>query len=251
VQTEEDLESITLPDPRKAGRIPLAMDFARLQAENGYPVFFCSRSPFTMAANICGLENFCRWMFKKPELCERLFRVSLDHILNVLAYWVETFGAERIFVWMSNPNESNQVISDKHIRSFALPLHIEFHRKLEELGIRRFGLHMCGDQNANLPHFAEADFWPHPSVLSFGHEVAIETAAHHFPKDIIYGNLEPNLFQIASPQRIYDLCRDIITCGKKAPGGFIMAPGCGVPATAPPVNVYAMTKAVCDFGWYR
>lgn len=27
-----------------------------------------------------------------------------------------------------------------------------------------------------------------------------------------------------------------------------MAPGCGIPATAPPVNVFAMTKAVYDVG---
>ena len=61
VQSEKDLENLNLPDPKAAGRIPLAIGFAQRQAENGFPVFFSSRSPFTMAANICGLENFCRW----------------------------------------------------------------------------------------------------------------------------------------------------------------------------------------------
>jgi hypothetical protein len=81
----------------------------------------------------------------------------------------------------------------------------------------------------NLPHFVHADPWSHPSILSFGHEVPIETAVKHFP---------------------YEKSRDIITRGKKSPGGFIMAPGCGIPATAPPINVFAMTKAVYDVGYY-
>jgi len=251
VQSERDLEKLPIPNPQTAGRIPLAMRFAQLQAENGLPVFFSSRSPFTMAANICGLENFCRWMIKRPDLCQRLMRVAIEHILNVLSYWIETFGADKIFVWMSNPNESNQVISPKHMATFALPYHLEYHERLKEMGIKRFGLHLCGDQNLNLPYLAEADPWPHPSVLSFGHEVPIELAAKYFPRDIIFGNLEPNLFQVATPQRIYELCREIITKGKRAPGGFMIAPGCGIPATAPPVNVFAMTKAVYDCGWYR
>ncbi len=72
---------------------------------------------------------------------------------------------------MSSPSESNQVISPKHMEKFALPFHEEYHRRLKEIGIRRFGIHICGDQNLNLPLLAEASPWPHPSVLSFGHEV--------------------------------------------------------------------------------
>lgn len=251
VQSEKDIENLKLPDPRTAGRISLSMDFARHQAKNGFPVFFSSRSPFTMAANICGLENFCRWMIRKPDLCGILMEFAIKHILNVLSYWVETFGAERIFVWMSNPSESNQVISPEHMATFALPWHLIYHQRLKEMGIKRFGLHLCGDQNLNLPYFAEAHIWPHPSILSFGHEVSIETAMKYFPEDIIFGNIDPSLFQVAKPREIYELCRDIVIRGKQSPGGFIMAPGCGIPATAPPVNVFAMTKAVCDSGRYR
>ena len=250
VQSERDLEKLPIPNPQTAGRIPLAMRFARLQAENGLPVFFSSRSPFTLAANICGLENFCRWMIRNPDLCRELMRRALEHILNVLSYWIETFGADKIFVWMSNPSESNQVISPKHMVAFALPYHLEYHERLKEMGIKRFGFHLCGDQNLNLPCLAEADPRPRPSVLSFGHEVPIETAAKYYPRDIIFGDLGPNQFQVAAPQRIYELCREIIIQGKRAPGGFMLAPGCGIPATAPPVKVFAITYSEYDFWRY-
>lgn len=246
VETEKDVETLLPPDPRTAGRIPFARRFAELARERGYPVFFSSRSPFTIAANLCGLENFCRWLMRKPELCRLLMDKALDHLFRVLDFWIEGFGAENIWIWMSNPNEANQLFSSWHVAAFALPFHREYQRGLQERGLHRFGLHLCGDQNANLPVFAEADLWPHPSILSFGHEVSLEKAGRIFPQDIIFGNLDPNLLQIDTPQGIYDRCREIIREGSRCPGGFILAPGCGIPATAPPVNVYALTRAAQD-----
>jgi len=250
VQAESDIEKLQMPDPKTAGRIPKAMEFARLQYKNNLPVYFFSRSPFTMAANICGLNRFCRWMLKKPELCERLMRLTTDHIFNVMEYWAETFGPKRVFAWMSSPSESNQVISPIQMEQFAMKYHREYHEKLSAIGIKRFGFHICGDQNLNLPHFAKASPWTHPSVLSFGHEVDLEEAGRLFPEDIIFGNIEPAVIQTGTPHQVYELCRTALEKGKKAPGGFILGPGCGIPVAAPPVNVYAMTKAVNDYGWY-
>jgi uroporphyrinogen decarboxylase len=250
VKNEADVEKLTLPHPKNAGRIPKAMRFSQLQAEKGLPVYFFSRSPFTMAADICGLDKFCRWILKKPELCLHLIDLSLQHIYNVLQYWADTFGADKIFAWMSSPSESNQVISPRILEKYAIPYHAEYHRRLKELGIRKFGFHICGDQNLNLPILAEACPWEHPSVLSFGHEVDIETAMNYFQADIIFGNIEPAIIQTGKAETVYELCRDAIEKGKKSLGGFILGPSCGLPVGAPPVNVYAMTKAVNDFGWY-
>jgi uroporphyrinogen decarboxylase len=250
VKTEQDVENLKLPDPKRAGRIPLVMEFSRLQERHGLPVWFFARSPFTMGANICGVDQFLKWMVKKPHLCERLMTLALDHIFNVLYYWIDTFGAEKIFVMMSSPTESNQVISPRHFERHALPFHTEYHKRLKVVGITRFGFHICGDQNLNLPYLADLSPWPHPSILSFGHEVDLEVAARYFPDDVIYGNIEPALFVTETPHQIYERCKDIIIKGRKAPGGFILGPGCGL-QVASAVNVFAMTKAVNDFGWYE
>lgn len=250
VKTEKDIETLNLPDPKTAGRIPQAMAFSTLQAQNDLPVFFFSRSPFTMASNISGIDQFMRWTLKNPEACEALIKLAIDHIFNVLAYWVDTFGPERIFAWMSSPCESNQLISPKIMEKYALPAHKIYHEQLRALGVKRFGFHICGEQNKNLPMLAEAAPWRHPSVLSFGHEVDLENAAGFFPEDIIYGNVEPVVIQVATPRQVYELSRDVIEKGKKAPGGFVLGPGCGLPVNSPPTNVYAMTKAVNDYGWY-
>jgi len=252
VKTEEDVWNLKMPDPRTAGGIEIAMEYAKLEAKHGLPVVFFPRSPMTSAANICGVEQFCKWMIKKPELCHRLIRMNLDHIFNVLPIWVNTFGAENIFFSMSSPNESNQVISPKQFKEFASSYYIELFERLREIGIKRIFFHICGEQNMNLPYLAEiSHLWPHPTMLSFSQEVDIETAANYFPEDIIVGNIEPTTIQTGRPETVYELCRIAIEKGKKCPGGFILAPGCELPVWTPPINVFQMTKAVNDFGWYE
>jgi len=255
VRMEDDVRNLKMPDPKTAGAIPKRMEFCRLQDKAGWPIAFQARSPFNMAADICGLEQFARWLMKKPQLCDRLMCMALEHTLNVLQYWVDTFGAEKIFYVMSSPSEANQIFSPRHIQKYALPYHKEFHQRMRAMGVNQFVFHICGEQNLNLPCLAEfassADSWPHPSILTFGHEVDLEDAAKYFPDDIIMGNVEPAIIQTGTPQQVYELSRVCIEKGKNFRGGFILAPGCGMPPKSPPYNVWMMTKAVNDFGWYE
>ena len=251
VKNEDDLLNLKMPDTRTAGRISLCLEFARLQEAHGLPVTFGTRSAFTMAGNICGLERLCRWLIKKPELAERAIRMAIDYIFNGMGYWLETFGTEKVFVRLASASESNQVISPKHFEKFALPLHVEYQDRMKALGVKRFLWHICGDQNLNLPYLADLASWRHPSILTFGHEVDLEAAGKFFPEDIILGNIEPAILQFGTPRQVYDLCKTAIEKGKKAPGGFILGPSCTLPPFAPPVNVFAMAKAVNDFGWYE
>ena len=239
-----------MPDYKTAGGIQAAMEFSKLQEAEGAMIWFHHRSPFTMASNICGVENFMKWLFKKPALCEKLIEMATDHIFEVLNYWVDTFGEDKIFVFNSSPSESNQVISPKFFRKFAIPALGEYHDRLNRVGIKHYFFHICGDQNMNLPDLAEVCSWPHPGILSFGQEVDIKVAAQFFPEDIIFGNIDPIIIQIGTPQKLYSLCERIITDGKRCPGGFILGTGCDIPPNAPATNVFAMTKAVNDFGWY-
>ena len=254
VRAKGDVDMLTIPDPKSAGRIAITKDFASIQKENGLPVWFMIRSPLNMGADMCGLELFCRWMYKEPDLCHELIELALIHTFNVMRDWIGTFGHDDFFVYIASAVESNQIISPKQFEKFALPYHAKLQLGLRNLGINRFAFHICGDQNLNLPYLSEfaanPDGWQHPSILSFGHEVDLEDAAKYFPDDIIMGNIEPAIFQVGTPQQVYEHCRKCIEKGKKIRGGFILAPGCALPPKSPPYNVWMMTKAVNDFGWY-
>ena len=117
------------------------------------------------------------------------------------------------------------------------------------MGYKHIFAHICGEQNLNLPYWAQIPFG-NPGIISFGHEIGINKAAYYFPSDIIMGNLDPVIIQTGTPEDVYEATRQVVEEGKKIPNGYIFAPGCELPPMAPMENVRMMTKAVIDFGWY-
>jgi uroporphyrinogen decarboxylase len=250
VQSEEDIKKLRLPDVKKDGMLPLAMEFSKLQDEHGTPISIVLGSSFTIAGNICPVEKVCRWMVRKPELVHQLLRAATDHILEVMEYWAETFGAERVIPNIWEPLSSNQIISPKQFKEFVLPYLKESSEKISAMGVRHIYYHICGEQNLNLPYWAEVPMGD-LGMVSVGHEVDIATAIQYFgDRCIIIVNVNPVVIQNGTPQEVYQLSQQAIEQGKKAPRGFMLMSGCEIPPMSPPHNVYMMTKAVNDFGWY-
>lgn len=250
VASLEDLDNLTLPDPKTAGCVPYSMEFAKLQEKNGSQIAFLCGSPFTHAANLCGTETFLKWIIRNPEAVHKAMRLMTDHILSVAQYFIDTFGRGRVLARSAAPTESNALISPKQFNQFAAPYIQELHTKVLEMGAERIYCHICGEHNANLERWAQIPFGD-PGMLSFGHEVTIETAAKTFPDHIICGNLDPKIIAQGTPQQVYESAVRIIEEGKKfAPGRFVLMSGCEIPATTPGYNIFMMQKAVEETGWY-
>jgi uroporphyrinogen decarboxylase len=249
VQTEEDVWKLEVPDLKTAGTLPLIMRFSQLQVENGVPITFPCGGILSRAGGITGVERICRWMIKKPELVHRLCRIITDLFMAMAEHWVATFGPENLIPCAGAPTESNQIISPKQFEEFCLPYYKELYEKLLALGVKHIFTHICGEQNLNLPYWAQIPMGD-PGIVSFGHEVDLETASRYFPNDVIQGNVEPAVIQTGKPAEVYELSRVCIDKGKKHRAGFILNAGCELPAKAPPYNVWMMRKAIDDFGWY-
>jgi uroporphyrinogen decarboxylase len=230
--------------------LPLAMQFSKLQAANDVNPSVVVGGPFTTAGNVCVVETLCRWSIKKQELAHRLLRLATDHVVSVVAHWVEVFGTGRVNVQIWEPLASNQIISPKQFENLILPYQIELHEKILALGIKMILCHICGEQNLNLPCWAQVPMGD-PGIISIGKEVEIDTAIEHFGKDhIVAGNIEPTILQTGTPQEVYEVCGRAIGKGKHAPRGYALMQGCEVPVNTPPYNLYMMKKAVEDFGGY-
>jgi uroporphyrinogen decarboxylase len=250
VESERDVEKLVLPDVRKSGMLPQAMQFSQIQRKTGISPSVVVGGPFTIAGNICSVENLCRWLIKKPDLANRLIRLATDHLLEVVRCWVETFGTGQVVVQIWEPLATNQVISPKQFEKFVMPYQIELHKKILEMGLKYLLCHICGEQNLNLPYWAEVPMG-HPGMISIGKEIDITTAIEFFGEtSIIAGNIEPAVLRMGSPMEIYTLCIEAIKKGKQAPRGYALMQGCEVPVDTPPYNLYTMRKAVEDFGWY-
>ena len=251
VQSEEDLRELRLPDVKTAGMIPLCMEFSKLQEEAGLTRTIQIGTPFTIAGEVCGIERLLRWMLKKPGFVHRILRLVTDFCVNLSQYWVDTFGCENVELREGAPTESNQVISPDQFREFVFPYLKELHEKVLRMGVKYIYTHICGDQNLNLSYWTEIPFG-NPGIVSIGHEVELTSAIKYFgEKCIIVGNINPAMIQIGTPLQIYELSKLCIEKGKYSPRGFILAPGCELPPLSPACNVWAMKKAINDFGWYE
>ena len=250
VQSEEDIDRLGLPDVRMAGFLPLAMEFSRLQAKHGTVITPILGSSFTIAGNICPVEILYRWMLRKPELVHKLLRLATDHIIDAVNYWAETFGGEQVIPQIWEPLANNDIISPKQFEQFILPYLQESSARMLSMGIKHIFYHICGQQNLNLPLWAQVPMG-NPGICSVGSEIEISTAIEHLgDKAIVAGNIAPHILLTGRPQQIYGLCKNAIETGKKAPRGFMLMSGCETPPDTPPFNIYTMRKAIDDFGWY-
>jgi uroporphyrinogen decarboxylase len=251
VEAEQDVEKLESPDVKTAGMLPLAMEFSQLQDEHGFSPSVVVGGPFTIAGNICVVDTLCRWLIKKPELVHRILRLATDHVLDIARYWIDTFGVGRVSIQIWEPLAANQIISPAQFEKFVLPYQIELHEKILAMGIKYILCHVCGEQNQNLPYWAQVPMGD-SGIISIGKEVDINTAIEYFGDTCtIAGNIEPAIIQTGTPQEIYELCRQAIEKGKRAPRGYALMQGCEVPVNTPPYNLYAMKKAIDDFGWYE
>ena len=249
VATPADAEKIRVPkNVAAAGPLPLYLKFAHLQQSNGLPVFPFITSPIEGARSLCGPESLCRWMIKRPELVHRLLRVATDYSVAVIRHFAKTFPSGRTLVYNAAPTASNQMISPRQFETFVVPYQRELHEQILDSGIRHIFCHICGEQNRNLSFWSQIPMGD-PGIVSFGHEVEIDTAVDIFgERCVIAGNIEPAIIHLGTPEQVYTLCREALTKGTKAPRGYILMPGCGLPPNVPPYNVFMLKKAAAEFG---
>jgi uroporphyrinogen decarboxylase len=253
-KTPEDVMKLEIPEISSAGIIPLQKQFFDLSLQSKdenkpWDVVGQLEGTFTMASNIVGAELFTKWVMKQPEIVHRLMRLAADFEIKMAEYWKSIYGTIGVILWGGEPVASNQVISPKTFKKFVLPYRKEVHEKVLDLGFQTIFMHICGEQNGNLPFWAQVPMGS-PGILSFGHEVDLIKAAEYFPDEIIVGNLDPSIVQVGTPKEVYEASRIVIETGKWIKGGFMFGPGCELPPRAPVENVRAMTEAVQDFGVY-
>jgi len=249
VQNEDDAWALAVPeDILSAGTMPISLEFSRLQYEAGLPVTVQVGSPLTWAGSVCGEERLMLWIIKKPDLVHHVLRVITDFILQKAELWVERFGAEHIMAF-DLCIETNKLYSPKQFEAFGYPYLKEIHDRLTDLGAAIFLSHICGEQNKNLPLWAQLRYGRR-GMISIGKEVSLPRAGELFPDHVIMGNVDPVTVQEGTPDEVTALCAECIREGKDHPGGFALMTGCEVPPQAPPVNVGRMVPACREYGAY-
>ena len=255
VETEEDVWNLKVPDVKNSGIVPLQMEFYKLSTQESldnepFNVFSYISGPFTFSGLIAGVEKFSKWTLTKPKVAHHLLQLTCDYTIQLAQYYKDTFGIEGVLFMGGDPTASNQIISPKQFEEFVMPYQKENNEKILAMGYKHFYMHICGEQNLNLPYWSQVSLGD-PGIVSFGHEIELETMASYFPNDIILGNLEPAIIQVRTPDEVYEAAKkNILDDMEKCPAGYIFSPGCELPPMTPVENVKAMGRAINDVGWY-
>lgn len=252
VQSEDDAWNLKLPDVEKSGNYPWVVKFSKIQQQHGLDVMVFEGEPLTQAALICSMERFLRWLKKKPEICHHLMRLVIQHVGNVVQHRVNMFGKDQVFFTTGSALGSDEHTTVEEYEQFGVPYFKEMMEKVLALGIKPYAsVHICGPFNDKLHFYREIPFGK-VGIFSITERTDLRRAVEILgDKHIIMGNISARLLLHGSFEKVYEETRKCIETGKTAKRGFIMASACQVSPMTPPANVWAMRKAVDDFGWYE
>ncbi|MHB9094383.1 MAG: uroporphyrinogen decarboxylase family protein, partial [Eubacteriales bacterium] len=120
---------------------------------NEYLVSATAWGPFSLAAQIYGVEKMMQDMFRKPDLVTRTIEFAAD--INYYFYEPMIKNGSIEATAIADATASGDLISPRMFKKFALPGLQKFHGKIKELGCGRF-LHICGDTTFSLELFPES-----------------------------------------------------------------------------------------------
>jgi len=234
VSTEGDLETLDLQrleDSPTVRAIWEATEMVSKAIGEEFVVTTTAWGPFTLGAQIFGVERMMRGTFKAPELVKRVVDFAAD--LNIRFY---TCLVEQGFIKMislADPTASGDLISRKQFETFALPYLQKVTSWARSKGVKVL-VHICGDTSDRLDLFPKMG----ADCISIDHKVDISKAKSELSGRICFaGNLNPvAVLNNGTEEDVERASRRIIEVAGLE-GGFILMPGCDIPPTVPIKNV--------------
>jgi uroporphyrinogen decarboxylase len=236
---ESNGDALTLPDPERAGRMPemlKALGLLRRELDRDALVVGCVLGPFTLAAQLLGLETALYLAIDDPRRLERLMDFATEVIIRYGRAQLRS-GAHLPLVF--DPAASPAVIPSQFFREFELPRLERVFRALADEGAVANWLHIAGPVQMILPYYARAGV----HIANFDYCVNIAEARNLLPSICLDGNIKSLSFVEESPAEIEaDSLELLRVLGDR--GGFILSSGCEIPPESKPENVAAMVQAV-------
>ncbi len=255
IRNQSDLQKIRTPDFKSAGRFPAVVEmnriFRKLIGGAEITLRFCA--PFSLAANIRGIEQLLMDIYSNPDFARSLF----DRIIEkVLGPWVLHLKKE--FPNVKNiagddASASLPIVNPHIIREWIVPAVL---RLREICGPQIYVPNWVGERylknpvemldakNIVCPDFVEGQ---DPDVEVIGPELYKEYAKKKNVPLIL--GIGAAFMALSSPKEVAERVRKYIEIGGQ--GGRFALLLCNLGATTPPENVTAAIDAVHRYGSYR
>ena len=208
-----------------------AVKIAKEKAGKEYPIVVGTTGPVTIAGHLVGTENLLLWMITEPDNVKKFVDVATELEKQYITALAKA-GADVIV--MSDPSSSTDMLSGELFDQYSKP---SIKEAFSDVGEARTVLHICGNTTALIDHMIDTGV----TGLSIEEKVTPEDAVRLVGgRAALVGNVgvvRP-LLQ-GTPEECYEHAKRV-----KDAGFNLIAPGCGLAARVPKVNIEAMVRAV-------
>jgi len=239
LERASDVGRFQLPDPRRAGRMPVALEALRLlRRETGDRALVagCVLGPMTLACQLMGAEPALFAAIDEPAAFEQVLDFSADLALGFGAAQLEA-GAHLCIVF--EPSASPAVVPPAFFRTLLTARLRRLCAGLKRQGALATWLHIAGPVEPILPCYPGCAV----DIANIDYCVDPGRARVAAPGLCLAGNIRPMAFMDSGPEVITGACAQVLA---GAGPGFLLSSGCEIPVDARPECIHALVRAARD-----
>ena len=238
IRTPEDIDKLEVPDPKKAGRMPVALRAAELlvkKYKGQVPIIFGVCAPWFVAYQLRGMEKILLDMVRAPDvplkILDKTLEADEEYVKAILDLGVDA-------ITLIDAGGSGDMIGLEGYTKYVYP----YEKKLVEI-IRSYGafsiLHICSDTSLTLDKMVDTG----TNGISVDQCMDLSWCKKIIAgRATLVGNVSPTTTLLfGTPE---DVVREAKKCIEK--GTNILAPGCGFSPLTPLDNMSALLKAAVE-----
>ncbi len=250
INSLDEVDDLVLPDPYRAPNLRELLEATRIVVEQiGDQAFIVGRAdqgPFSLASEIRGLGNFMMDLAlgKQEEQVHKLLDFCRQVVYNYTLAQIDQ-GAHCTSI--GDSPSGPDLISPKHYQEYAYPHVRQLVEDLKKKDIL-LSYHICGNATPIISQMVSTG----AAILEIDQKADMQVckdAARN--KSTLLGPIDPSETMVnGTPDLVAEQCREALEV--LAPGGgFILGPGCALPAITPDDNIDAMIYTAHKYGTYH
>jgi len=243
LEDKANLGKLIIPDPEKVSRLCWYLEACeRVKSEiKDIPVSGASQGPWTVAADLRGLERLIFDTADDPDFVHQLMRFTTEWVKISIAA-IREIG---IGVGMGEASASCSVISPKIYRAFIKPYHEEISNYFKERKLY-VSLHICGYIDPIMEDVLETGIGmiSIDSPSSLGKLVELAQG-----KAVIMGNVPTLLFAEGTKQQMEAAVKECVDTAAKG-SKYILCSGCDIPINSRKETIDCFMEAANKYGRY-
>ncbi len=246
----DDLDRLAVPDPYTTHPLTENLKATRLVVEAvGREAFVMGRAdqgPFSLASMLLGIETFLIAL-AEPENHARLHRLLEFALEVVYRYALAQAEAGAHITSIGESLAGPDVSSPRVYRAFEWPYAKKLVERLKEKHIL-LAYHICGNATAIAADMAATG----AALLELDYKCDLpRVKAAIQGKTSLLGVVDPSgVLARGTPELVTETAKRELAV--LAPGGgFVLSPGCGLPADTPPANIRALVEVARRYGCYH